>query len=232
MCNFLTPLRGVETYAVVVRMVLAFVCSALIGFERSAKNQPAGMRTHILVCMASTVAATCGIFLYLKLELVSDISRIASMVVTGLGFIGAGTIEDKQKTAIRGLTTAAGLWTTGIIGICIGAGFYELAVVGTFLVLLAETVFAKFALKIGLRPVYEFTVYYREKEALDEVMRYCKSRRMYIRRLRIHSFAEGESSQYVANINIRGNASPSQLLEAINSRPDIISAEYRKSEEG
>ena len=138
----------------------------------------------------------------------------------------------KQKTAIRGLTTAAGLWTTGIIGICIGAGFYELAVVGTFLVLLAETVFAKFALKIGLRPVYEFTVYYREKEALDEVMRYCKSRRMYIRRLRIHSFAEGESSQYVANINIRGNASPSQLLEAINSRPDIISAEYRKSEEG
>ena len=122
MCNFLTPLRGVETYAVVVRMVLAFVCSALIGFERSAKNQPAGMRTHILVCMASTVAATCGIFLYLKLELVSDISRIASMVVTGLGFIGAGTIVVKQKTAIRGLTTAAGLWTTGIIGICIGAG--------------------------------------------------------------------------------------------------------------
>ena len=231
MFECLTPLRGVETIGVVARMLAAFLCGGLIGLERSAKNQPAGMRTHILVCMASTVAATCGVFIYLKLELVSDMSRIASQVVTGLGFIGAGTIVVKQKTAIKGLTTAAGLWTTGIIGLCLGAGYYDLALVGTVLVLLAETVFSKIAMKIGLRPVYEFTVSYRDKGALDEVMRYCKSRRMNIRRLRIQSFSEGEISRYVANINLRGNASPSQLLDAIRARPDIISAEYRSAQE-
>ncbi len=231
MFDCLTPLRDLEIIGVIARMVFAFVCGGLIGLERSAKNQPAGMRTHILVCMASAVAATCGVFLYLKLEMVSDMSRIASQVVTGLGFIGAGTIVVKQKTAIKGLTTAAGLWTTGIIGLCVGAGYYELAVLGTVLVLVAETVFSRVAARIGLNPVYEFTVQYQEKEALDEVMRYCKSRRMNIRRLRIRSVSEGETSRYVANINLRGNASPSQLLDAIRSRPDIINAEYRASEE-
>ena len=230
MFDCLTPLRDLETAGVAVRMIVAFLCGSLIGLERSAKNQPAGMRTHILVCMASCVASTCGVFLYLKLEMVSDMSRIASQVVTGLGFIGAGTIVVKQKTAIKGLTTAAGLWTTGIIGLCVGAGYYELALLGTVLVLLAETLFSKMAAQIGLNPVYEFTVIYQEKEALDEVMRYCKNRRMNIRRLRIRSVAEGETPRYVANINLRGNASPSQLLEVIRNRPDIINAEYRTSE--
>ena len=230
MFDCLTPLRGLELFPVFFRMILAFLCGSAIGLERSAKNQPAGMRTHILVCMASAVAMTCGLYLYLKLELVSDISRIASQVVAGLGFIGAGTIVVKQKTAIKGLTTAAGLWTTGIIGLCLGAGYYELAVVGTVLVLLAETAFARLALKIHLNPVYEFTIYYREKGALDEVMRFCKDRRMTIRRLRIHALPDVEAARYEANINISGNASPVQLLEAIRARPDIINATFRTSE--
>ena len=106
MFECLTPLRGVETIGVVARMLAAFLCGGLIGLERSAKNQPAGMRTHILVCMASTVAATCGVFIYLKLELVSDMSRIASQVVTGLGFIGAGTIVVKQKASGQPVSSA------------------------------------------------------------------------------------------------------------------------------
>ena len=138
-------IRRMLSLLLMLGLFAAFLCGGLIGLERSAKNQPAGMRTHILVCMASTVAATCGVFIYLKLELVSDMSRIASQVVTGLGFIGAGTIVVKQKTAIKGLTTAAGLWTTGIIGLCIGTGYYELAVLGTIMVLMAETLFSKVA---------------------------------------------------------------------------------------
>ena len=116
-------------------------------------------------------------------------------------------------------------------GLCIGTGYYELAIVGTALVLLAETVFARLALKIHLNPVYEFTIYYREKEALDEVMRFCKDRRMTIRRLRIHVVPEGDVARYEANINICGNASPVQLLEAIRTRPDIINASFHTENE-
>ena len=230
MCEFLMPLRGLETGAVLFRMLVACLCGAAIGIERSAKNQPAGLRTHILVCIASAVAMTCGLYFYVKLELVSDISRIGAQVVTGLGFLGAGTIMVKQKTAIKGLTTAAGLWTTGIIGLCVGTGYYELAAVGTVMVLLAETLFSKLALKIGLNPCYEFTVYYREKEALDEVMRHLKNKRMTVRRLEIHKLTGDDKAQYVADINVSGNANPQQLLEAIFQKKDIVDAKYSNSE--
>ena len=230
MCEFLMPLRSLETGAVLFRMLIACLCGAAVGIERSAKNQPAGLRTHILVCIASAVAMTCGLYFYVKLELVSDISRIGAQVVTGLGFLGAGTIMVKQKTAIKGLTTAAGLWTTGIIGLCVGTGYYELAVVGTIMVLLAETLFSKLAMQIGLNPTYEFTVYYREKEALDEVMRYLKDRRMTVRRLEIHKLTGDDKAQYVADINISGNANPQQLLESIFQKKDIVDAKYSNSE--
>ena len=230
MLDFLTPLRGVELWPVLFRMFLACVCGTAIGLERSAKNQPAGLRTHVLVCIASTVAMTCGLYFYLKLELVSDISRIGAQVVTGLGFLGAGTIIVKRKTAIKGLTTAAGLWTTGIVGLCIGTGFYELAVVGTIMVLLAETIFAQLALKIGLKPSYEFTIVYREKGALDEVLRYLKDRRMTVRRLEIHALTGAQTGQYVADINIAGSANAQQLLESIFQKPNIIDAQYRDAE--
>ena len=84
--------------------------------------------------------------------------------------------------------------------------------------------------KVIETPVYEFTIYYREKGALDEVMRFCKDRRMTIRRLRIHALPDVEAARYEANINISGNASPVQLLEAIRARPDIINATFRTSE--
>ena len=230
MLDFLMPLRGLETGAVLFRMLIACVCGAVIGLERSADNQPAGLRTHILVCIATTVAMSCGLYFYLKLELVSDISRIGAQVVTGLGFLGAGTIIVKRGAAIKGLTTAAGLWTTGIIGLCIGTGYYELAVLGTIMVLMAETLFSKVAKRIGLNPMYEFTVYYRKKEALDEVMRYLKDRRMTVQRLEIHALTGEDAGRYVADINVSGNANPQQLLESIFQKPDIIDAQYRDSE--
>ncbi|MBO5497463.1 MAG: MgtC/SapB family protein [Oscillospiraceae bacterium] len=92
MLSVLDPLRGVGFGPLLMKLLLSIACGALIGLERSAKNRPAGFRTHILVCLSGTVAAVTGHYLYLVLHLPADITRLSGQVITGLGFIGAGTI--------------------------------------------------------------------------------------------------------------------------------------------
>ena len=127
MLSIFDGVRALGLPAIVLKMVLSCLCGALIGLERSAKNRPAGLRAHILVCLGAAVASLTGLYLYLGLEVPSDISRISGQVISGLGFIGAGTIVITKKLSIKGLTTAAGLWTTGIIGLALGSGYYEIA---------------------------------------------------------------------------------------------------------
>ena len=92
MFEFLNPLREMTVLTVGLRMMLAMVFSMVIGLNRSAKNRPAGVRTHILVCIGAATAAMTGLYIVLKMGMLSDISRISAQVVSGLGFIVAGTI--------------------------------------------------------------------------------------------------------------------------------------------
>ena len=143
MLSFFDPVRGMDYFSVLLRLLTAALCGAAIGIERSMKNRPAGFRTHILVCLGGAVAAVTAHFIYLVLHLPTDVTRLGGQVITGLGFIGAGTIIVTKKMSIKGLTTAAGLWTTGIIGLAAGSGFYEGALLGSALVLLTESTLAR-----------------------------------------------------------------------------------------
>ena len=96
-------------------MILAFACGTVIGLERSYRNKPAGFRTHTLVCLAACIASLTGLYLYLIAHLPTDVSRIGAQIISGLGFLGAGTIVVTKRNTVKGLTTAAGIWTTGII---------------------------------------------------------------------------------------------------------------------
>ncbi|MBR0153591.1 MAG: MgtC/SapB family protein, partial [Lachnospiraceae bacterium] len=142
MLQILNPVRNLNGIGVFLRMFLACLSGTLIGLERSAKNRPAGFRTHILVCIGGAMASMISLYVYLDLNLPADISRIGASVVSGLGFIGAGTIIITKKKTIKGLTTAAGLWACGILGLAIGAGYYELGILGTLMILFVETVLA------------------------------------------------------------------------------------------
>ena len=222
MLEFLNPMRDLNTVSVTLRMGLAVLVGAVIGLERSAKNRPAGFRTHILVCMGAAVASMTGLFLFLVLKLPTDVSRLGAQVISGLGFIGAGTIVVTKKMSIKGLTTAAGLWTTGIIGLAIGAGYYELGVIGAVLVLLAETVFDSLGHRIRHTPEYSVEIHYNEKTCLDEVLRYCKDNRMAIVNLKIHTL-EGQDTLYAAEVKVRGNVRPDPLMEHISHMNGIVS---------
>ena len=116
-----------------IKLALCFLSGGLIGLERGRHGRSAGMRTHILVCLGATMAAMLD--LYLHDAIGSDGTRIAAQVVTGIGFLGAGVILVKRDLTVTGLTTAAGLWATSIIGLAYGFGFFEAALGATLLLL-------------------------------------------------------------------------------------------------
>jgi len=122
---------------VIIRLVVAAVVGGLIGFERESHGRAAGLRTHTLVCMASALIMLVSVYCsqVTKIIGISDPSRIAAGVITGLGFLGAGTIM-RFKASVKGLTTAASLWTVGAIGLTIGIGFYSAAFLATAIVLI------------------------------------------------------------------------------------------------
>lgn len=126
-------------YEIILRIVMAIIIGGVIGYERGHQNRPAGFRTHILVCLGAAIVSMIqdqlrvNILKYTILHpevaqvLKTDLGRIGAQVVSGIGFLGAGTIM-RDKGIIGGLTTAASIWATGCLGLSIGWGFYYLAI--------------------------------------------------------------------------------------------------------
>lgn len=124
--SVLEYLREFNFVTVVIKLVLAWILGGVIGLERGKQRRAAGLRTHILVCVGAALTVMVGFCVreYLGVEN-SDPLRISAQVISGIGFLGVGTIMQKGRFQVMGLTTAAGLWVTAAIGIALGAGFYE-----------------------------------------------------------------------------------------------------------
>ncbi len=129
---------------VLIRSILAVLVGVLIGSERGRHGRAAGMRTHILVCLGAALTAMTSVYLSESTGYSGDLTRISAQVISGIGFLGAGMIILKNNSKITGLTTAAGVWATSIIGIALGYGFYVGALLCALLVFTAISVFSKF----------------------------------------------------------------------------------------
>lgn len=119
--------REVTQLAVAIRILAAIIVGGLIGMERGMKNRPAGLRTYMLVCVGSCLIMLINQYVY-QTTGAGDPMRLGAQVVSGIGFLGAGTIIVTQHSQIRGLTTAAGLWASAGVGLAFGVGFYEAAI--------------------------------------------------------------------------------------------------------
>lgn len=134
--------RGTEWYALLFKMALATITAGAIGLERRRKRRPAGFRTHILVCVGAVLAMTTGMYIgeifagWSKL----DVTRLGAQVINGIGFLGAGTIMVTKHQQVKGLTTAAGLWASACMGLAIGAGYFECAVLACVFIYATITV--------------------------------------------------------------------------------------------
>ncbi len=131
-------LRGISMQALLIKTTLALLIGGVLGFERGRKRRPAGFRTFMLVCFGAMVVMTTNMYVFSYLK-VSDPVRLGAQVVSGIGFLGAGTIITNSKNQISGITTAASLWTAACLGLAIGIGFYELSLIGLFVVLLINS---------------------------------------------------------------------------------------------
>ena len=205
MLAFFDPLRNINDLTILARLLIAFVLGALIGLERSSKNRPAGLRTHVLVALGAAMASLTGHYIYLVLGLPTDLTRLGAQVIAGLGFIGAGTIIVTKRRAIKGLTTAAGMWTTGVIGIAVGSGFYEGAIIATVLVLVCETWLYEVSTKIRKEPEYSMVLNYCTKSALENVLRCCKDNTLSITSLQIPGKKKSDKA-YTALLDLRGGS--------------------------
>lgn len=144
--------------SVIVRVFLAMLLGGFIGIEREISNRPAGFRTHILVCVGSCLTALIGLFVWTEFGNTADPMRISAQVISGIGFLGVGTILVKEHDHITGLTTAAGLWATASIGIACGFGFYAGALIGTLVVAITAAILFKFETR-GRKKNRKCTIY-------------------------------------------------------------------------
>ena len=155
---------------VLIRTLFAVVVGTVIGGERARHGRAAGIRTHILVCLGAALTSMSSLYVASVLNYDGDVFRISAQVISGVGFLGAGMIILKNNNMITGLTTAAGVWATGAIGVAIGYGFFSGAAVSTVIFLVVIIFFAKFEKKKSTEVLYaEIDDMYRTNEIIREL---------------------------------------------------------------
>lgn len=140
----LTILFDANCISYIIRIVLATILGGIIGMERETKRHPAGFRTFTLVCIGATLATISNIYLF-EITGNTDTSRISAAVISGVGFLGVGTIIVTRKNMVRGLTTAAGLWATACLGVALGSGMIIESIVVFGLIMITMSIFSRFS---------------------------------------------------------------------------------------
>lgn len=178
-----------------LRMVMAALCGGIIGYERSRRRKEAGLRTHIIVAVGSALLMIVSKYGFMDVLEVPgmrvDAARIASNVITGISFLGAGVIFVRD-VSIRGLTTAAGLWSMAGIGLAIGAGMYGVGIFATVLIMVVQ-IFTLGNLQKLDGPVYEtFSITYQDAPGeLEQLKAHLKERNIIIHHIHMEKLEDG-----------------------------------------
>ena len=218
-------LRDFNLVTVTVRLLLAFIFGGVIGMDRERKGRPAGMRTHILVCLGASMTTMSGFFVVHTLE--SDPLRISAQVISGIGFLGVGTILITGRMHVKGLTTAAGLWTTASIGIALGAGFYEGALLCTVLSVIAISVLYRLENLLGSKTaVIEIYIELKDVDQTNHVVSLLSTEEYKVYKMQITPSRSGLANNIgiEALLRLDKTESKSEALNKISSLPEVAFA--------
>ena len=211
----------------VLRLVLAVICGATLGYERERHGRSAGLRTNILVCVGAALMMVVSKYFYFKpgeftgnITTALDPARIAAQIVSGIGFLGAGVII-KEKGGIRGLTTAATLWFNAGVGMACGAGMIILPFFCTMLGLLSLTVLKKWEYKI---PRDSFKVVHIECDGMAETLLHTLREHFAIRKVNIVNvdFSQNirtKSTKY--ELLVKGNWDDNEMLDHVGQLANL-----------
>jgi putative Mg2+ transporter-C (MgtC) family protein len=209
-----------------VRMLVAAAFGAAIGLEREIHEHPAGMRTHLLVSLGSAIFTVLSVYGFEgvgqgNVSPTVDPTRIAAQVVSGIGFLGAGAIL-KYGTSIRGLTTAASLWTAAAIGMAAGAGEWLIAAIGTFIVVFSLWPLNALVARLHKPGGHEIKIRLEvgRLEALGDVSRLLADRRVEMAGINSQRIGKG---RYEVELELRlpPGARPQDIIGALTSIPDV-----------
>jgi putative Mg2+ transporter-C (MgtC) family protein len=209
-----------EQLDISLRLVVASLLGATIGFEREIHAHPAGMRTHLLVSLGSAAFTVLGIFFFLSAA-PTDPSRIAAQIVSGIGFLGAGAIL-KYGSSVRGLTTAASLWATAAVGMAAGAGAWVVAVVTTILIVLSlgplNRLIARF--QTARQHLFRLRVQATRLEALGAISRALTANGIEIAGVNTQRLGKGRY-EIELDLRPRPGTRDDAVIAAISSVPEI-----------
>ena len=204
---------------ITLRLAVAMLLGGVIGFEREYRAKDAGFRTHFLVALGSAlfcIVSQYGFGFELK-----DSSRVAAQVVSGIGFLGAGTIIF-QKNVVRGLTTAAGLWVTAAIGLACGTGMYLPAIVTTLMVLVGLEILSVIIPRVSTSVVilsFSATSQESVKKAVREVRRNCLDIISY--ELKERKTSQGVIFEANLSMKVKRDNRNEKLIEYLNEFDDV-----------
>lgn len=225
--EFIYEIRSTELAGVFTRFILALVCGGIIGLEREYKRRGAGFRTHTLICIGATITTLTGLYLYNQ-GLTTDPTRMGAQVISGMGFIGAGTIIVTARRQVKGLTTAAGLWTSAIIGLAIGAGYYEAAAIGVILILIAEIVLVRFEhFIISTAKLMNVYIEFEHPQVLDTILANFSDDAATITDIEFNKTSQsaGEKCNVVFTIRFNKRRPHENVMAQISSIPGVITVE-------
>lgn len=202
--------RELTVTEIILRVLISVVIGGLIGLERGMKNRPAGLRTYMLVCVGACVVMLTNQYTY-QVYQVGDPVRMGAQVISGIGFLGAGTIVVTSRNQIKGLTTAAGLWTAGGIGLAIGIGLYEVAIAASAAVFIILTVLHQLDFRVRKKAhILEAYVELDQQTHLGNFLKEARDRGLEPSNVQLDHEDVGSGSQLSFIVTIKGKKSQNQ----------------------
>ena len=216
-------IREVTYLAVVLRIFSAVIIGGLLGLERGLKHRAAGLRTYMLVCVGSCLIMLTNHYIYQTFGS-GDPVRMGAQVVSGIGFLGAGTIIVTRRSQIKGLTTAAGLWSAAGVGLALGVGFYEAALMGSVAVFVVMTLLQKMDNRMH-RNSKRMEIYFEldHNISLGDFMRQIHEQNVEISDVQreYESDTEAGIRAYIATLKSPKRRNRTEILEKIQSLPGV-----------
>ncbi len=218
---------SIDLLTVSVRLIIALLCGGIIGIERERKQRPAGFRTHILICIGAAMTTLTSQYIAFDLKATTDLARLGAQVIAGIGFIGAGTIIVTKRKNVKGLTTAAGLWASAIVGLCTGSGFIEGALITTMIIVVAELFLSRFEyFMISNSRTINILVEFNDTTNLTSIIDIVKESSSYVRDIEItRSNNTASNSCAIFSLRMPRKTSHEKLLNSIASLDGVVAVE-------
>lgn len=215
--GFMSAAEGWSTTAMVIRMVSALIIGTVIGIDRALKRRGAGIKTHTLVCLGAALVMMTGQYIRMNFEGNMDIARMGAQVISGVGFLGVGTIIVTGKNQIRGLTTAAGLWACACLGLAVGIGFVK----GAFITLILVMITLKFLTRLDTllhmyAKVFDLYVEFPNNQCVSEFMERLHKMEVKVCNMELSkSKIKGEGPNAIVCIEVTSRSKRHNVLESI-----------------